>query len=121
MQANHLNQNGSYGEIIPKGEGLSNAMRGNAFKDIGSQHYDFHATLEAFWAPYRTGQSLYGLVPTNGQYGNALYRALLNSRLTPAQASFLADQAAAQRISFGLVESDPVPRIPRRLNQSVIK
>jgi hypothetical protein len=36
---------------------------------------------------------------------------------SPAQASELAARAAAQRAEYGLSETAPVPRIPRRLNQ----
>jgi RHS repeat-associated protein len=117
LQANHLNQQAVFGSIIPEDEGLAVAMRGNAFTDIGSPHFDFHLSLEEFWAPFRRGGSLFGQLPTNAEYSAALETALIRSGYTPAQAASIAEQAEAQRASFGLFLSLPVPRIPGRLPQ----
>lgn len=118
LQANHLNQNAAFRDIIPHDEGLANAMRGNAFTETGSPHYEFHSSLEEFWSPYRKGGDLFGKVPTNDQYGIALERALAQSGYTLSEASSVAGRAAAQRASYGLQPTAAVPRIPGRLNQT---
>jgi RHS repeat-associated protein len=117
VQANHLNQNAAYKGVIPEAEGIANAMRGNAFTEVGSPHYEFHSALEQFWAPYRKGGGLFGQTPTNGQYGDALEQALLQGGYTQAESANLAQQAAAQRAAYGLSPSAPVPKIPGRLPQ----
>jgi hypothetical protein len=117
-QAHHLNQNAVYGRAIPRDEGLSVAMKGNAFSDQGTQHYATHQWLEVqFWNQYRKGGSLYPNKPTNADYGDAVRGSLVAGHHSPEQASELAAQAAAQRADYGLGETAPVPRIPRRLNQ----
>jgi hypothetical protein len=64
-QAHHLNQNAVYGRTIPRNEGLSVAVKGNAFSDQGTQHYAAHQWLEGqFWNQYRRGGSLYPSIPT---------------------------------------------------------
>ena len=92
-------------------------MRGNAFTEVGSPHYEFHSSLEEFWTPYRKGGDLFGQVPTSAQYGTAVERALVQSGYSPSQAASIADQAAAQRLNYGLTPTTPVPRVPGRLPQ----
>jgi len=116
-QANHLNQNAAYEGIIPKNDGLSNAMRGNAFTEPGTPHFEFHKSLEGFWNQYRKGGELFGKTPTNAQYGQALENALKAGGLSPAEAAELAAQAARQRAAYGLLETAEVPNIPGRLPQ----
>jgi hypothetical protein len=117
-QAHHLNQDAVYGRVIPRKEGLSLGMKGNAFSDQGTQHYDAHKWLEEqFWSQYRRGGSLYPSRPSNANYGEGLRGSLIAGDYSPAQASELAARAAAQRADYGLSETAPVPRIPRRLNQ----
>jgi len=118
QQANHLNQNAVYRGIIPEEEGVANAMAGNAFRDVGTQHYQYHASLESFWDKYRKGGSLYGKSPTNAEYGQAVKKALEDAGYSAAQAESLAAEAAAQRATYGLKESAAVPRIPGKINQT---
>jgi hypothetical protein len=115
FQANHLNQNGVYGDFIPKNEGLSVAMRGDIIAEPGTPHHNYHRSLEQFWEQYRDGSSLEFKMPTNAEYGEAVKQALIASGLSPAQALDLAEQAAAQRVAYGLSESAAVPRIPRAI------
>jgi hypothetical protein len=116
VQANHLNQNAAFKSIIPREEGLAVGMRGDAFIDRGTPHYEFHKSLEQFWEQYRTGP-LRGLRPTNAQYGQALQRSLEVGDFSAEEASSLATQAARQRRAFGLADDDLVPRVPGRINQ----
>ncbi|MFL6546540.1 MAG: RHS repeat-associated core domain-containing protein, partial [Candidatus Udaeobacter sp.] len=116
VQANHLNQNAAFRSIIPKEEGLSVGMEGNAFTESGTPHYNFHKSMEGFWEEYRTGP-LRGTKPTSAEYGQAVERSLEAGGFSPAEASSLEAQAARQRAAAGLAPGDPVPRIPGRINQ----
>jgi hypothetical protein len=117
QQANHLNQNAAYRGIIPEEDGLSHALRGNAFTEPGTPHFEFHRSLEGFWNQYRRGGASFGSSPTNAQYGQALRQALEAAGLSPAEAAELAVQAAHQRAAFGLLDDAFVPRIPGRFPQ----
>jgi hypothetical protein len=114
-QANHLNQNSVYQEIIDRLDGLSVAMKGNILTEPGTPHYKFHQSLEQFWDQYRAGGSLESGMPTNAEYGQAMRRALTAAGLSPAEASGLSARAAAERAAFGLRETDSVPRIPNAI------
>jgi hypothetical protein len=117
-QAHHINQNAVYDFAIPRNEGLSVAVPGNAFSDPGTSHFSTHELLEQdFWNLYRQGGSLYGSRPTNGEYGQFGQLSYVAGGFPPPQAFGLALQAAAQRAARGFSETDPVPRIPGRLNQ----
>ena len=45
-QAHHLNQDAVYGIAIPRNEGVSVGLHGNAFADPGTSHYAAHEWLE---------------------------------------------------------------------------
>jgi hypothetical protein len=116
-QAHHLNQVAAFGAHIPRDDGLAVGLRGNAFSGVGTPHYDFHASMEDFWQPYRDGAR--GTRPTNADYDTALRTALQRAGLSPRQASQLADGAAAERAQFPeLAPDQQVPRVPRRTGQS---
>jgi hypothetical protein len=115
-QAHHLNQNAVYGDVIPRDEGLSVALQGNAFTRPSTQHFIVHHSLEKFWEPYRRpGSNLAS--PTNAEYGEAHRLALIEAGVPEDVAHTLSKQAAAEREQHGLKETDAVPRIPGRLNQ----
>lgn len=118
FQAHHLNQNAAFKSVIPKDEGFAIGIRGNAFTEPGTPHYEFHSSLEGFWDQYRTGGDLFGEVPTNAEYGDAVTQALQDSGLSPTEAQRLSDLAAQNRAAYGLSPDDPVPRIPRKIFQS---
>jgi hypothetical protein len=118
QQANHLNQNAAFRDVIPEAEGLANGMRGNAFTEVGSPHYEFHRSLEGFWNQFRRGGARFGQTPTNAEYGTALEQALRAGGLSNADAATVAAQAAQQRAAYGLAGTDPVPRIPGRITQT---
>jgi hypothetical protein len=48
IQAHHLNQNAVYGIVIPRREGLSVAMKGNALTEPGTPHFETHQCMEQF-------------------------------------------------------------------------
>jgi hypothetical protein len=111
-QAHHLNQNAVYGGSISLNKGFSVGMKGDIIAQPGTPHYLYHRSMEQFWDRYREGPGVGSKMPTNAEYGEASRRALIASGLSPAQASDLAAQAAAQRAASGLSESQSVPRIP---------
>lgn len=117
-QAHHLNQNAVYRSLIPPDEGVSLSLRGNAFTEIGSPHYNAHASLEAWWNQFRPGGSRHGQVPTNLEYSQALAASLRSAGLSRAQALEASRAAIRQRIQAGAMPWDKVPRIPGRINQA---
>jgi RHS repeat-associated protein len=116
-QANHLNQNAAYRDVIPEDQGLAVGMRGNAFTEPGTPHYEFHKSLEKFWDQFRKGGSQAGTTPTNAQYDDALKEALKSGGFSGDEAAKLAREAASQRASHGLKPGDPVPRVPGKMYQ----
>jgi RHS repeat-associated protein len=116
-QANHLNQDAAFGDVIPKNEGAAVGMRGNAFTEPGTPHYEFHRSLEGFWDQYRTGGEFEGLRPTNAEYGQALQRALQEGGFSEEQAARISEAARQNREAYGLGQNDPVPRVPNPLRQ----
>jgi hypothetical protein len=99
FQANHLNQNAAFRDIVPMDDGLSMGMRENAITAPGTPHYNFHQSLEGFWEPYRPGREQFGKKPTNATYGEAVKKALQAGGLSPEEATYLAGRAAEQRAS----------------------
>lgn len=118
FQSHHLNQDAVYRGSIEHKEGEAILLRGNAFKDCCSSHYKAHKSLEKFWNDYRKGGKKFGQRPTNRQYSQALRTALTASGLKPPVVSAAVANARTQRVNAGLNESDKVPRIPGRINQS---
>jgi hypothetical protein len=118
LQANHLNQDAAFGSIIPREEGVAVGMRGNALKDIGSPHFEYHKSLETFWDEYRNGGSEAGKVPSCAEYNLAIRKALMDAGYSEKDANSLVNAAAEQQVRFGLKETSPVPRIPGRMNQA---
>jgi len=118
FQAHHLNQNAVFTSVIPRNDGFSIGIQGNAFRDLGSPHYKFHSSLDNFFEQYREDGSLFGERPTNKEYDDAVNQALQDAGLTPNEAQRLTDSAAQNRQAFGLKSNDPVPRIPGRIHQS---
>jgi hypothetical protein len=104
--------------VIPHDKGLAVVMYGDAISKPGTQHYVYHETLEPFWDRYRAGGDLYGTKPTNAEYGQADRGTLGATGYSPEAISYLSDRAAGQRAEYGLLESDPVPDIPRRIRRA---
>ncbi len=116
-QAHHLSQNAAFKQYIPKDEGMSIGVKGNAFKDKGSEHYDVHKSMETFWNDYRKGGSKYGQNPTVGQYNRAMYDSLVYARFTNSTAAYAQYRASAQQKQYGLNNSTKLMYIPRRMGQ----
>jgi hypothetical protein len=115
--ATHGNQHAAYRDIIPRNRGTAVSMRGNAFTEPATMHFEFHRELESFWDLYRPGGARFGGRPTNAEYGQALKRALEVSGKSPDEADWLVKLALEGRKRFGLQETDLVPRIPGPIRQ----
>jgi RHS repeat-associated protein len=116
-QSHHLNQDAAFRELIPKSQGASVKLPGNAFTEKGTGHFEFHKALEEFWDQYRSGPKI-GQRPTVLEYNEALHNALLKAGVKAEVAKFYADVARRQLTLFhGVKPTDPVPRVPGRLNQ----
>lgn len=116
-QAHHLNQDAAYKSVIPTKAGISVRLQGDAIRDVGSQHYRFHQSMERFWTQFRRGGARYGNQPSNREYSEALDKALREAGMNSSEASYLVGVARNNRAQFGLRETEPVPDIPNRLNQ----
>ncbi len=116
-QANHINQNAAFRDAIPHSDGAAVAMRGNAFTEVGTPHYNFHESLEGFWNEFRPGGARLGEVPTCAEYDEAVREALSAGDFTPEEAAEIAAEARRNREAHHLFDDDPVPRIPGRLGQ----
>lgn len=91
-------------------------LKGNVFKDVGSQHYNAHKSLEGFWNKYRAKGSLYGEVPTVTEYNSALYESLKSAGFSDVQAQKAVQSAINQQLQHGLSSDAFVPRIPGKIN-----
>lgn len=116
-QAHHLNQDAAYGKVIPRERGVSTMLEGNAFTEVGSPHYEAHASLEQFWNQFRRGGARFGQRPTNTEYSGALGRSLRNAGLPEAEVQQAVRAAVRQRLDYGLLGGENVPRVPGRINQ----
>ncbi|PKB13885.1 LysM peptidoglycan-binding domain-containing protein [Janthinobacterium sp. 64] len=119
-QAHHLNQNAVYKASIAPAQGLSILLRGNAFTESGSPHYEAHASLERWWDNYRGGGSLERQLPTNADYGSALKQSLIDGGMSPRDSARYSEGARQQRLGAGHPDAAAVPRLPRRIYQSAV-
>ncbi|MFD3260886.1 hypothetical protein ACE3MQ_20025 [Paenibacillus lentus] len=115
-QAHHLNQDAAFRSVIPKNKGLAIKLEGNAFKDVGTPHFNAHKSLEEFWSQFRKGGTRYKEKPTCGEYTKALYQSLQDAGLSKENAFYAVREAIKQRRAFGLTADMPVPRIPGPMN-----
>ena len=116
--AHHLNQQAAFKNLKgynPK-SGAAVKLEGNIFKDIGSPHYNAHKSLEKFWDNYRFGGNLAGSRPTIAEYNKALYESLRYSGLSRANARAAVQTAVEEQLSYDLLPSDYVPRIPGKIH-----
>ena len=116
-QANHINQDAAFRDIIPTKKGMSINLEGNAFSGVGTPHYNFHESLEKFWNQFRKGGIKEGKIPTNLEYSKAAFDALKKAGLTDDEAKQEMQKAISQRVKYGLLGGNPVPRIPSRIYQ----
>ncbi len=116
-QSHHLNQDAAYRDVIPTDSGAAIKLEGNAFTQPGTPHYEAHKSLEQFWNQYRKGGALYGRLPTNLQYTQALKHSLEAAGLPAHQVNQAVRYSIQNRIQHEALGGMSVPRIPGRINQ----
>ena len=116
-QAHHINQDAAYRDIIPTNEGMAVKLEGNAFTQPGTPHYETHSSMETFWNQFRRGGERFGERPTNLEYSNAMLKALKESGMSDSQAMQVIREGIKQRVDYGALGGELVPRIPGRINQ----
>jgi RHS repeat-associated protein len=117
-QSHHLNQDAAFKSAIPREDGAAIKLEGNAFSEIGSNHYNAHNSMEGFWNNYRAGGALEGSVPRINDYNRALFESLNTTTLTKGQIRNAMRNARANQVAHGLTKFSDVPRVPGRINQS---
>lgn len=66
-------------------------------------HYEAHKSLEQFWNQYRKGGALYGEMPTNLQYTQALKHSLESAGLSANQVNQAVRSSIQNRLQYGLL------------------
>jgi RHS repeat-associated protein len=117
-QSHHLNQDASFRDVIPREQGAAIKLQGNAFSEIGSNHYNAHNSMEGFWNNYRAGGALEGSIPNINNYNKALYESLRTTSLSSKQIRTAMISARANQRAYGFMKNSDVPRVPGRINQS---
>lgn len=107
-QAHRLNQWAAYRDVIPHSQGVSIKLEGNILKDVGAPHTSAHQSFEMFWNQYRGTE----FVPTNIEYTRALQQSLRAAGLPEAQVRKALKAAIAERLRYGLLGGQEVPRVP---------
>lgn len=116
-QSHHLNQDAAFRDEIPTNSGTAIKLESNAFTQPGTPHYEAHKSLEQFWSQYRKGGALYGKMPTNLQYTQALKCSLESAGLSANQVNQAVRSSIQNRVQHGALDGMDVPRLPGRINQ----
>ena len=116
-QAHHVNQAAMMKKTAPNysyNDGVTVPLIGNIRKDIGSPHYNAHATMEEFYNQYRKGGSKYGDIPTISDYNDATTKSLKDAGLTDSQVGEVMSATRAEQSYYGL-NSDSEIILPGRM------
>ncbi len=116
-QAHHVNQAAMMKKTVPNysySDGVTVPLVGNIRTDVGSPHYNAHATLEEFYDQYRRGGDKYRTYPTVGEYNDANASALRVAGLNDAQVNEIMSAAKSEQRYYGLNDSSYIS-IPRRI------
>ena len=116
-QAHHVNQAAMMKKTAPNysyNDGMTVPLIGNIRKDIGSPHYNAHATMEEFYNQYRKGGSKYGDIPTISDYNDATTKSLKDAGLTDSQVGEVMSATRAEQSYYGL-NSDSEIILPGRM------
>lgn len=77
-----------------------------------------HDLLEEFWNQFRRGGDRYGELPTNIEYSKAVLDSLKKIGYSKQEALEITRQSIKQRVEYGLLGGDLVPRIPGKIYQT---
>lgn len=123
-QANHLNQDAAFSHdgagrsIIPSKDGVAIPLYGDAFNDVGSEHFIFHAHLENFWDQYRQGGALAGRRPMLDTYNAAVENALRSAGIPEKEIQMSLNAMRGQQAQYASQLNGMVPRVPGRIYQN---
>lgn len=107
-QAHHLNQFAAYRDVIDSLDAVTIKLEGNIFTDARAPHTLAHRSLEGFWDQYRGTRK----TPTNLEYTRALQQSLRDAGLPDHQVQQAVRAAVRERVQYGLLGGDEVPRLP---------
>lgn len=116
-QAHHINQDSIYRDRIPHGDAVTVKLEGNAFTEPGTPHYLVHQAQEEFLNQFRRGGARFGDPPTNLEMTKSVAEALRRAGYTQEQSMALAQAAIQDRVKYGLLGGELIPRLPGRINQ----
>nr|WP_228063776.1 MULTISPECIES: RHS repeat-associated core domain-containing protein [unclassified Streptococcus] len=117
-QAHHINQGAMMKKTVPNysyNDGVTVPLIGNIRKDIGSPHYNAHASMEDFYNQYRKGGELEFEIPTVNDYNIATEKSLRNAGLQDSQINEIMSSVKVEQRYYGLDESSEI-QLPGRLN-----
>ena len=110
-QAHHINQNKAFETVIPRDKAVSVKLEGNVRINEYAPHTMAHKELEQFWQTYRTNSEL----PTNIRYTVAARRSLIASGISKENANIIIRHSIRQRLDYGLLGGEKVPRVPGKM------
>ncbi|NQQ33964.1 hypothetical protein HO875_10610 [Streptococcus suis] len=117
-QAHHVNQAAMMKKTVPNysySDGVTVPLVGNIRTDVGSPHYNAHATMEEFYNQYRKGGDKFGMRPTMADYNTAISNSLSNAGYTKMQIDEIMTSVIAEQKHYGLTNSS-IFNIPGRMN-----
>ncbi|WP_449165336.1 hypothetical protein [Streptococcus suis] len=117
-QAHHVNQAAMMKKTVPNysySDGVAVPLVGNIRTDVGSPHYNAHATMEAFYDQYRRGGDKFGDIPTVGDYNVATKASLRNVGVPSQQVDSIMTAVEAEQRYYGLTDKSDIV-IPGRIS-----
>ncbi|HEM5198874.1 TPA: hypothetical protein U1364_002200 [Streptococcus suis] len=117
-QAHHVNQAAMMKKTVPNysySDGVTVPLVGNIRTDVGSPHYNAHATLEEFYDQYRRGGDKFGDIPTVGDYNVATKTSLNNAGVPSQQVDSIMSAVEAEQRYYGLTDKSDIV-IPGRIS-----
>jgi len=110
-QAHHLNQAAALIETLyPSKKVASIKLQGNIVCDVGAPHTLAH---RGQWRASGVSTVAPTIVPTNLRYTQALQQSLRAAGLSEAQVQQAVQAAIRERVRYGLLGGNEVPRIPQ--------
>ncbi|HEM3484127.1 TPA: hypothetical protein U1B14_000249 [Streptococcus suis] len=96
-------------------DGVTVPLVGNIRTDVGSPHYNAHATLEEFYDQYRRGGALEFETPTIADYNTATKDSLSNAGVSSQQVDSIMSAVEAEQRYYGLTDKSDIV-IPGRIS-----
>ncbi len=94
---------------------MTKALKRRGFECL--RNYEVHQAQEVYLDQFRRGGARAGRTPTNLEMNRATLDALQSAGYSPEQARVLVREAVKDRVKYGVLGGEEVPRIPRHINQ----